>query len=160
MPAIYARSPPMISDGCRNKYAVISNFSNNPTKFSKNHDMYGRVLFPIVQATNAISTFHPFYFRDNLRAVIIFSSYFIFNEILQIYLCWLKHREISWIFALSAFLRTSHIRARRSQINSVVRFFKYRFSFFLKGFPRMRIYYILKLISFFFFLKIMFKLLK
>lgn len=66
--------PPVISDGRRNKYAVISNFSNNPTEFSKNHDMYGRVL-PMVQATNAISTFRPFYFRNNLRAVIIFSSY-------------------------------------------------------------------------------------
>lgn len=42
--AIYARSPPVISDGRRNKYAVISNFSNNPTEFSKNH------LFPICAA--------------------------------------------------------------------------------------------------------------
>lgn len=36
--------PLVISDGRRNKYAVISNFSNNPTEFSKNH------LFPIYAA--------------------------------------------------------------------------------------------------------------
>lgn len=47
--AIHTRSLPpsplpVISCGRRNKYAVISNFSNNPTEFSKNH------LFPICAA--------------------------------------------------------------------------------------------------------------
>lgn len=40
--------PPVISDGRRNKYAVISNFSNNPTEFSKNH------LFPICAAVYSL----------------------------------------------------------------------------------------------------------
>lgn len=75
--------PPVISDERRNKYAVISNFSNNPTEFSKNHlfPICAAVYSPVVQATNAISTFHPFYFRNNLRAVIIFRRT-VFNEIL------------------------------------------------------------------------------
>lgn len=69
-----AAVPEPIGAERRDKYAVISNFSNSPTKFSKNHSfpIHARPLPRLRPADEArghtisIHAFHPFYFRDNL----------------------------------------------------------------------------------------------